>query len=74
MIRTQIRLDERQYELARREASALGISLAEFVRRAIRQMLPSEAGEPWMRYAGFISSRDEHSSQSIAEVVYRSSG
>jgi len=40
MIRTQVSLDEEKYKLAKREARALGISVAEFVRRAIRQSLP----------------------------------
>lgn len=30
MIRTQVSLDEREYELAKREAKALGVSVAEF--------------------------------------------
>jgi hypothetical protein len=72
MIRTQISLSEDDYRLAKREASALGISIAEFVRRAIHQMLPSKEGAPWMRYAGFVESGDEHSSQKLDEVVYGS--
>ena len=57
MIRTQISLDAKEYALARREAKALGISVAEFVRRAIRDQLPPNGGQAegaWMRYAGFI--------------------
>ena len=72
MTRTQISLDEREYLLAKKEARALGISLAEFVRRAVRQTLPPQGDQPWMRYAGFIATGDEHSSQSIDEVVYGS--
>ena len=37
MIRTQISLDEREYELAKAQAARLGISLAELMRRAIRE-------------------------------------
>ena len=70
MIRTQISLDKREYELAKKEAKALGISVAEFARRAIRQMLPADEGKPWMRYAGLVESGDPRSSQSIDEVVY----
>ena len=70
MIRTQISLDEQEYELAKKEAKALGISVAEFARRAIRQMLPADESKPWMRYAGFVESGDPRSSQSIDEVVY----
>ncbi len=70
MIRTQISLDEREYALARKEARAQGISVAEFVRRAIRQFLPAQGEPPWMRYAGFVQSGDAHSSQSVDEVVY----
>jgi hypothetical protein len=40
MIRTQVSLDEREYALAKKEARALGISLAEFVRRAIPRRAP----------------------------------
>ena len=40
MIRTQISLDEQDYNLAKAEAKALGISLAEFVRRTLRVALP----------------------------------
>lgn len=70
MIRTQISLDDREYELARKEAKSLGISVAEFVRRAIRDKLPPATGAPWMRYAGMIESGDPHSSQNIDDVVY----
>jgi hypothetical protein len=37
MIRTQISLDEREYSIAKKEARTLGISVAEFVRRAVRR-------------------------------------
>lgn len=77
MIRTQISLDAKEYALARREAKALGISVAEFVRRAIRDQLSPNGGnasgaesEAWMRYAGFIESGNPRSSASIDEIVY----
>jgi len=70
MIRTQISLDEREYDLVKREAKALGISVAEFVRRAIQRRLPPTGGPPWMRYAGMIESGDPNSSQRIDDVVY----
>ncbi|MGA3029099.1 MAG: CopG family transcriptional regulator [Bryobacteraceae bacterium] len=70
MIRTQISLDEEEYELAKKEARALGVSIAEFVRRAVRDRLPVAGDAPWMRYAGFVESGDSRSSQSIDDVVY----
>lgn len=73
MLRTQVSLDERDYKAAKREAAALGISVAEYVRRAIRSALPSPRlrKEPrWMRYAGLVESGDVKSSQSIDEIVY----
>ncbi|MEX2262535.1 MAG: hypothetical protein WD696_11325 [Bryobacteraceae bacterium] len=63
-------LDEAEYELAKKEAKNLGISVAELVRRGLRQMLPLDDGKPWMRYAGLIESGDTESSQSIDEIVY----
>ena len=72
MIRTQISLDEREYALIKTEAAALGISIAELVRRALRQALPANDQAPWMRYAGFVESGDPNSSQSIDELVYGS--
>jgi hypothetical protein len=70
MIRTQVSLDDVEYKLAKKEARALGISVAEFVRRAIRQSLPPAGSPPWMRYAGFVESGDPRSSQSVDDVVY----
>jgi hypothetical protein len=43
MVRTQVSLDEREHMLAKKQAKALGISLAELVRRAIRNALPQSA-------------------------------
>jgi hypothetical protein len=36
MIRTQVGLDESNYKLVKKESKARGISIAEFVRRAVR--------------------------------------
>jgi hypothetical protein len=70
MIRAWVSLDEKDYELAKKEARALGISVAEFVRRAIRETLPVNGNGPWMRYAGLVKSGDSGSSQSIDDIVY----
>jgi hypothetical protein len=72
MIRTQVSLDEQDYALAKKEAEALGISVAEFVRRAIRRALPPSGKAVWMRYAGLVESGNPRSSQSIDEIVYGS--
>ncbi len=70
MVRAQISFDEAEYELIRMEARTLGISLAEFVCRAVRDKLPVPGDAPWMRYAGFVESGDSRSSQPIDDVVY----
>ena len=70
MIRTQISLDEQDYKLAKKEAAALGISVAEYARRAIRRELPPAAHPAWMRYAGMVESGNPQSSQSIDDIVY----
>jgi hypothetical protein len=72
MIRTQISIEKHEYDLIRKEASVLGISIAELVRRAIRQALPPPSDAPWMRYAGLVESGDAGSSQSVDEIVYGS--
>ncbi len=72
MIRTQISLDADEYALVKKEAKVLGISVAEFVRRAIRNGLPARSQAPWMRYAGLVESGDARSSQTVDEVVYGS--
>jgi len=74
VIRIQISLDEREYALAKREATILGIPFAELVRRAIREMLPLPSDRPWMRYAGLVESGDPKSSRRIDEIVYGSKG
>jgi hypothetical protein len=70
VIRTQISLEAEEYRAAKEEAAVLGISVAEFVRRAIRNALPTKNSKPWMRYAGFVESGDPKSSQSIDDVIY----
>ena len=73
MIRTQISLDEQAYREAKAAARRQGISLAEFLRRAVRLALPPVPGEsdrPWMRYAGALSSGDPGASERVDEVVY----
>jgi len=70
MIRTQISLEKKEYEMVKAQAAALGIALAEFIRRAIREHLPVAGEGAWMKYAGFVEIDDPHSSQSIDEIVY----
>jgi hypothetical protein len=72
MIRTQVSLDKHEYDLARKQAAALGISVAELIRRAIRQVLPVPGEGPWMKYAGFVESGDPNSSQCIDDILYGS--
>ena len=72
MIRTQIRFAKQDYALIKREARALGVPMAELVRRAIRQTLPPGNQPPWMRYAGFVESGNARSSQLIDDIVYGS--
>ena len=74
MIRTQISLDEHEYEVAKTEARTLGISVAEFVRRAVRDALPPKGEGPWMKFAGFVATGNTRSSQSIDEIVYGQKG
>ena len=69
-VRTQISLDQAEYRLAKDEARKLGISVAEFVRRAVREALPPAGNAPWMKYAGFVESGNPDSSQEIDEIVY----
>jgi hypothetical protein len=70
MIRTQVSLDEKEYTLAKKESRVLGISVAEYMRRALRETLPPTGDGPWMRYAGFVESGDRRSSQSLDAIVY----
>ena len=72
MIRTQISLDEQAYREAKAEARRQGISLAEFLRRAVRVALPARghADRAWLRYAGAVASGDPEASRSVDAVVY----
>lgn len=70
MIRTQVSLEKHEYEGAKAEAKSLGISVAEFVRRAIREALPSRGQGRWMKFAGLVETGNPLSSQSIDEIVY----
>ena len=70
MIRTQVSLDAHEYAVAKTEAKSLGISVAEFVRRAVREALPSRGDGPWMKFAGLVETGNPRSSQSIDEIVY----
>ena len=60
--------------IVKREAKAAGLSVAEYLRRTIRQVLPVRTAAPWMRYAGFVESGNSLSSQSIDDIVYGSKG
>jgi hypothetical protein len=70
MIRTQISLDEDEYVMAKNQARELGISVAEFVRRAVREALPAKGEGPWLKFAGFVETGDRRSSRSVDEIVY----
>jgi hypothetical protein len=70
MIRTQISLSKAEYAAAKKTAKKLGISLAELLRRALREMVPLDDSKPWMKLAGMVSTGDPNSSQKIDEVVY----
>jgi hypothetical protein len=70
MIRTQISLSELEYRKAKEEAGKQGISLAEFFRRSLRNILPTSQSKPWMRYAGWIESGNPRSSQQIDSLIY----
>ena len=48
MIRTQISLDKNEYDLAKAQAATLGISVAEFIRRAVREQLPVPEKGAWI--------------------------
>jgi hypothetical protein len=70
MIRTQVSLSKEEYESAKAEAARLGVSLAEFLRRSLRHVLPADQSRPWMRYAGMIETGERDASQKIDETVY----
>lgn len=70
MIRTQVSLSDEEYAAAKREAARLGVSLAELLRRSLRQMLPADESKPWMRYCGMVESGNPASSTQIDEIIY----
>ena len=72
MIRTQISLEERAYREAKTEARREGISLAEFLRRAVATALGRRASRKrsWMRHAGTLASGDPDASTTVDKVVY----
>ncbi len=70
MVQMQVSLDDEEFRMAERESAALGISVSEFIRRAVLRSLPSPREGAWMKYAGFVSSGDTESSRSIDAVVY----
>lgn len=72
MIRTQVSLDPEDYRAAKHEARRQGVSVAEFVRRAVARSLGERrrTGKPWMRYAGIAASGDPGASSRVNEVVY----
>jgi hypothetical protein len=72
MIRTQVSLDPEAYRAAKDEARRQGVSIAEFVRRAVaRSLRERQVGDrPWMRYAGAVASGDREASSRVDEVVY----
>lgn len=73
MIRTQISLDADAYRQAKAAAKRQGISLAEFLRRAVAVSLGarrSRTDRPWLRYAGALASGDPRASRTVNEVVY----
>ena len=72
MRRTQISLDEQAYQDAKVEAARQGMSLAEFLRRAVAATLSSRRSpdRPWMRHAGSLASGDPDASVTVDEVVY----
>jgi len=74
MIRTQISLPQEEYDAAKREAARLGVSLAELVRRALRELLPADDSQPWMHYAGMVESGDPASSRHLDDIVYGQKG
>lgn len=70
MVRTQISLSEEEYRLAKEEAKKLGISLAEYFRRALRGALPIPAHKPWMAFRGTFDSGNPRASETVDDVVY----
>ena len=71
MIRTQISVDQELYRDAKELAGRQGMSLAELVRRSLREKIAREPkGTPWMEFAGIIEGT-RNDSESVDQVVYR---
>ena len=70
MIRTQISLSQLDYALAKKEAQARGVSLAELFRLSLKAVLPKKCDKSWMSYAGMVQSGNARSSVDIDDVVY----
>ena len=71
LIRTQVSLSPEAYREAKAEAKRQGISLAEFLRRAVATTLgATKTSHPWMRHAGALSSGDPDASRDVDVVVY----
>jgi hypothetical protein len=70
MIRVEVRLSRREYAAAKREARRLGISLAELLRQSVRNIIPVEHAQAWMRYAGMVESGDLRSTRRIDTVLF----
>lgn len=74
MMRTQVSLDEKMYRRAQAAARKQGISLAEFVRRALGSVLKPEKipARPWSRWTGSIRGGGPHASDpdELDRVVY----
>lgn len=70
MVRTEVDFDPGEYKQVKKEAKALGISIAEYVRRAVRGRLPVDGDKPWMRYVDMVESGDPNSSQKVDEIIY----
>ncbi len=70
MLRARISPEESDYKLVKKEAKSLGVSVAEYVRRALQNTLPPKGQPHGVRYAGLVESGNPKSSQSIDEIVY----
>ena len=72
IIPTEVNLEESEFELVEARASALGISVDEFIRRAVREMLPAREEGLWIQHSGFAESGNPHASQTVDDFVYGS--
>jgi hypothetical protein len=69
MMSIRVSLDAVEYERVRQQAQQLGISIAEVIRRAVRDALRMAEGGEWMPFAGFVESGNPHSSRSVDDVI-----